>query len=279
MLTMDENCSAVTVRFPVRVWAKGFIFFLINKTKMIKTKKSYNFKKVIVSELKNYGSPERAKHSLRFFKTGPGQYGEGDLFYGASVPEMRIVAKKYFDIDISDVVELLHDKYHECRLVALLILVDKFEKSKSDSEKKKIFELYLNNSKYINNWDLVDLSAHKIVGAYLFDKDASSRSILYRLAKSKDLWERRISIISTFYFIYKGEFVDTIKISEILVNDKHDLIQKAVGWMLREVGKRGGLNVEEKFLKKHYKTMPRTMLRYAIERFDDKKKKFYMGKS
>jgi len=228
----------------------------------------------IISELKRFGSPERAKHSLRFFKTGPGQYGEDDIFFGASVPEMRIVTQKYRDIDIDDVVELLHNKYHECRLVALLILVYRYEHVKTDTERKKIFEIYLNNTKYINNWDLVDSSAHKIVGPYLYARD---RNTLYELAKSKDLWKKRISIISTAYFISKHEFEDTLKISEILLHDKHDLIHKAVGWMLREVGKRDQ-DVEEKFLKKHYKTMPRTMLRYAIERFDDTKKAFYMKK-
>jgi len=231
----------------------------------------------IISELKSLGSPERAKHSLRFFKTGPGQYGEGDLFYGLSVPEMRSAVRKYRDIGFDDIVELLHDRYHECRMIALLILVDRFEraeKKKDGIEKKNIYDIYLGNTKYINNWDLVDVTAHKIVGAYLYDKD---RKILYRLAKSDDLWKKRISIISTFYFIHRKDFSDTLKISEILVNDKHDLIQKAVGWMLREVGKRDQ-DVEEKFLKKHYRTMPRTMLRYAIERFDDKKKKFYMGR-
>ena len=228
----------------------------------------------IISELKNFGSPERAKHSLRFFKTGPRQYGEGDLFYGASVPEMRIIAKKYRDISLDDAQELLHNKYHECRLVALLILVDKYEKSKTDAERKIFYVMYLNNAKYINNWDLVDLSAHKVVGAYLYDKD---RSALYTLARSNDLWEKRISIISTYYFIYRKDFKDSLNIFEMLLDDKHDLIHKAVGWMLREIGKRDQ-DIEEKFLKKHYKTMPRTMLRYAIEKFDDKKKKYYMGK-
>jgi 3-methyladenine DNA glycosylase AlkD len=229
----------------------------------------------IIKELKNYGSPERAKHSLRFFKTGPGQYGEGDLFYGTSVPEMRIVAKKYKSIGLDDIQELLHNRYHECRLVALLILVDKFEHSKNGSERKNFYEMYLDNTEHINNWDLVDLSAHKIVGKYLYDKD---RERLYELARSDDLWKKRISIISTAYFIGKKDFSDTLKISEILLHDKHDLIHKAVGWMLREVGKKDR-GLEEKFLMKHHRTMPRTMLRYAIEKFDDKKKKYYMEKS
>ncbi|MGV8172131.1 MAG: DNA alkylation repair protein [Candidatus Woesearchaeota archaeon] len=235
----------------------------------------------IISELKNYGSPQRAKHSLRFFKTGPGEYGEDDIFFGASVPEMRYLEKKYHDIDFDDITILLHDKYHECRMIALLIMVNQFErasKKNDESMMKKIYQLYLDNTKYINNWDLVDVTAPKIVGAYLYDKGSNDRNMLYKLAKSDDLWKKRISIISTLYFICREDFDDTIKISEILVNDKHDLIHKAVGWMLREVGKRGGLDVEERFLKKYHKTMPRTMLRYAIERFDDKKKVFYMKK-
>jgi 3-methyladenine DNA glycosylase AlkD len=231
----------------------------------------------IVSELKKFGSPERAKHSLRFFKTGPGQYGEGDLFYGASVPEMRLVVRKYNNISLDDIQELLHNKYHECRLVALLIFVDKYEQAKTDTERKIIYQIYLSNAKYINNWDLVDSSAHKIIGAYLYNIN-KNRDILYKLAKSNDLWEKRISIISTFYFIARKDFDDSLKIAEILIDDKHDLIHKAVGWMLREIGKRDQ-NIEEEFLKKYYKTMPRTMLRYAIEKFDDKKKKFYMNKN
>lgn len=230
---------------------------------------------MIISELKSLGSPQRAKDSLRFFKTGPGHYGEGDLFYGLSTPEMRSIVKKYRDIGFDDILTLLHDKYHECRMIALLILVDRFERERSD--KDKIFKMYLDNTRYINNWDLVDVTAPKIVGAYLYDRHRD-RTILYEMARSDDLWKKRISIVSTLYFIVHGEFDDTIKISGILVDDRHDLIQKAVGWMLREVGKRGGLDVEENFLKKHYKTMPRTMLRYSIERFDDKKKRFYMGK-
>jgi len=228
----------------------------------------------IINELKNYGSPERTKHSLRFFKTGKGQYGENDIFYGASVPEMRIVAKKYKDISLDDVQELLENRYHECRLVALMILVDRYRRAKTDAERKRIYETYLKNTKYINNWDLVDLSAHNVVGAYLYDKD---RSILYKLAKSKDLWERRIAIMSTFYFIRKDDFSDTLKISEVLLDDKHDLIHKATGWMLREIGKRDK-DVEMKFLDEHHRTMPRTMLRYAIEKFSDKEKKCYMKK-
>jgi 3-methyladenine DNA glycosylase AlkD len=232
----------------------------------------------IILELEKLGSIERAKHSLRFFKTGVGQYGEGDIFYGASVPEMRIISKKYSSINLPDVSLLLKNKYHECRLVALLILVEKFEKTKLIEEKKRIYEIYLSNTKYINNWDLVDLSAHKIVGAYLYEVlELKDTKTLYSLAQSNLLWDRRISIISTFYFIRKEEFSDTLKISKILINDKEDLMHKAVGWMLREVGKKNQ-NIEEEFLKENYNIMPRTMLRYAIERFDENKKKYYMKK-
>jgi len=167
-----------------------------------------------------------------------------------------------------DIQKLLDSKIHEHRLVGLLILVDKYEKSNN----KEIVDFYLANTKNINNWDLVDLTAHKILGHYLLDKD---RTLLYNLARSNDLWEKRISIISTFYFIKNNDFKDALKISEILLNDKHDLIHKAVGWMLREIGKRDQ-KAEEKFLKKYYKKMPRTMLRYAIEKFDEKKRKAYL---
>ncbi len=240
--------------------------------------------KQIISELESLGSFERAKHSLRFFKTGPGQYGQGDLFYGASVPEMRIISKKYKDITLDDTIVLLKNKYHECRLVALLILIEKYndaDKTKTDENKnikKTIHHIYLNNTKYINNWDLVDVSAHKIVGAYIYEElKLKDTKILYEFAKSEDLWKKRISIISTFYFIRNNKFDDSLKISKILLNDKHDLMHKAVGWMLREVGKKNQ-KIEEEFLNKYYKIMPRTMLRYAIERFNENKKKYYMKK-
>jgi 3-methyladenine DNA glycosylase AlkD len=229
----------------------------------------------IISELKALGSPERAKHSLRFFKTGKGEYGEGDIFLGGKVPDIRIIAKKYQDITLSETEELLHNKYHECRLAALIILVNKYQKTKNSDDKKAIYQIYINNTKYINNWDLVDLSAAYLVGAHLKN---GSKELVYKFAKSKNLWERRISIISTFYFIRQNDFSDTLKISEILLHDKEDLMHKAVGWMLREIGKRNQV-VEEEFLEKHYKTMPRTMLRYAIEKFDEKKKKYYMKKN
>jgi len=220
-------------------------------------------------ELKNKADPKRAKITQRFFKTSPGEYGEGDVFLGIAVPEIRKLVKKYSDLKIKEIIRLLHSKIHEERLTALLIMVNKFQIKEN---KEKIYDLYLKNTKYINNWDLVDLSADKIIGDYLLNK---SKSILYKLAKSKSIWERRISIIATFNFIKNNEFEETLKIAKILLNDEHDLIHKAVGWMLREVGKRD-LKTEERFLKKYCKKMPRTMLRYAIEKFPEKKRKQYL---
>ena len=228
----------------------------------------------IKKELKSLASKKDAQILQRFFKTGKGEYGEGDIFLGIRVPVQRQVVKKYWQMDLREVEVLLKSKIHEYRLVALLILVKKFEQG-NEKTKKKIFNLYLKNTKYINNWDLVDLSAPNIVGTYLLDKD---RDILYKLAESQSLWERRISILATYTFIKQGEYQDTLKISEVLLKDKHDLIHKAVGWMLRELGKRIDQTIEEKFLKKYYKSMPRTMLRYAIEKFTDSKRKFYLKK-
>ena len=225
----------------------------------------------IKKRLKALGNKEHAAVSQRFFKTGPGEYGEGDIFIGIKVPVLRKLAKEYLDLPLKDVSKILISKYHEERLLALPILVGQF--SKGDEEKKKsIYELYLKNTRFINNWDLVDLSAHYIVGPYLVDR---SRAPLYEMAKSESLWERRIAIMSTFYFIKKDDFTDTLKISRILLSDTEDLIHKAVGWMLREIGKRR-LTKEETFLKKYYQKMPRTMLRYAIEKFPEPKRKRYL---
>ena len=214
---------------------------------------------------------ERAVHSQRFFKTGKGEYGEGDIFMGLTVPQTRTLAKKYSSLSLPKVQELLKSKIHEQRLAALLILIEKYKKA-NEREKENIFAFYLKNTKYVNNWDLVDLSAHKIVGDFIKDKP---RKILYKLANSKDLWEKRISIIATFAFIDEGDFEDALVISEILLPDKHDLIHKAVGWVLREIGKKDP-QVLEKFLKYHYKNLPRTTLRYAIERFPEEKRKKYL---
>ncbi|MBT4936082.1 DNA alkylation repair protein [Candidatus Woesearchaeota archaeon] len=216
---------------------------------------------------------EKAKLLSGFFKTGPGQYGEGDVFLGLTMPQTRTIAKKYFkDVSMSEVQELVKSKFHECRMCALVMLVYKYEKS--DNERKEIYDFFLRNTKYINNWDLVDVTVPRTVGFYLVDKD---RSILYTLAKSSDLWERRIAVLATFAFIRHNDFKDSLAIAEILLQDTHDLIHKAVGWMLREIGKRNQ-DVEEEFLQNHYKTMPRTMLRYAIEKFDDDTRKHYMKK-
>ncbi len=228
--------------------------------------------KQLKKDLESIKNPEKAKILSRFFKTGKGDYGEGDVFLGISVPEQRKIAKKYLGLTLKELQELLSSRIHEYRLVSLFILISKYKKS-DERGKEEIAEFYLNNAKNINNWDLVDLSAPNILGNYLLlEKD---KPILYILARSGNLWERRIAIMSTFEFIKNNKFEDALKISEMLVYDKHDLIHKAVGWMLREIGKRD-LSAEEKFLNKNYKKMPRVMLRYAIEKFDDGKKAYYL---
>jgi 3-methyladenine DNA glycosylase AlkD len=226
-------------------------------------------------DLKKLSNPERAKQCMRYFKTGKGEYGEGDVFIGLTSSEQKEVAKKYLDLCFEDIQKLLDSKIHEERQISLIILRKNFEKTKDEQKKKNIFNLYLKNAHKgnINNWDLVDLSAPRIVGVFLLDKN---RIVLYKLAKSSNLWEKRISILATFMFIRENDFKDALKIAEILLNDKHDLMHKAVGWMLREIGKRNQ-DEEERFLKKHYKTMPRTMLRYSIERFPEKKRKAYLN--
>ncbi len=231
----------------------------------------------IKKDLSQLGDPEKARNLSWFFKTEKGQYGEGDIFLGISVPEQRKVAKKYIDLSLDDLQELLNSKIHEHRFTALVILISKYRKAEK-STKTEIFEFYLKNAENINNWDLVDLSAPRIVGDYLLNKETSARAILYKLAKSNSLWKRRISILSTFAFIDNNDFEDAMNISELLLNDEHDLIHKAVGWALREIGKRDQ-NVEERFLTKHYLHMPRTMLRYAIEKFNEKKRKKYLDKN
>ena len=216
-------------------------------------------------------NPEQAKILMRFFKTGIGEYGEGDEFLGIKVPISRSIAKQFKELSLSEIQELLDSKAHEERLIGLFILVEQYRKA--DAEKMQtIYEFYLKNAKRVNNWDLVDLSAEKIIGAYLMDKD---KRILFKLAKSKNLWEKRIAIMSTFHFIKNGFYDTTFAISDMLLKDEHDLIHKAVGWMLREIGNRN-LAEQEKFLKKNYKTMPRTMLRYAIEKFPEKKRQAYL---
>ena len=226
----------------------------------------------IKKDLLQLGNPEKAKKLSGFFKTGKGQYGEGDAFLGIPVPEQRKVAKRHIDLSLDDLQELLKSKIHEYRLTALLILVSKYGKADS-SGKDEIFGFYLKNTEYVNNWDLVDLSAPKIVGTNLVNKD---RSILFKLAKSSNLWERRIAVLATFMFIRNNDFEDALRISKLLLHDEHDLIHKAVGWMLREIGKRDQEAIKH-FLDEYNTQMPRTMLRYAIERFDENKRKFYLA--
>ena len=222
-------------------------------------------------DLRRYSDKKKAKISLRFFKTGPGEYAQGDIFLGITVTMLRILSKRYQSLAFNETLQLLKSRIHEERLLSLLILILKYRKVDL-SEKRKIYKAYLDHSKYVNNWDLVDVSAKHIIGAFLKDKD---RTPLYKLARSDSLWERRIAILSTFHFIENNDLKDTLKIAEILISDPHDLIHKAVGWMLREVGKRDR-DFEERFLKKYYTAMPRTMLRYAIERFPESKRQAYL---
>jgi 3-methyladenine DNA glycosylase AlkD len=225
-------------------------------------------------ELKSMADPNKAAIMQRFFKTGPGQYGEGDIFIGVMVPQSRQVAKKFNQLPLGEVRTLLYSRVHEERLVALLILAWRYSSASSSREKEEIVKFYLDHIKRVNNWDLVDLSAPNILGAHLVDRDGRRR-LLYRLAGSENVWERRIAIVATHHFIRNGDFSDTLKIAEILLQDRHDLIHKAVGWMLREVGKRDAA-AEEEFLEKHCSVMPRTMLRYAIERLSERKRRRYM---
>lgn len=238
------------------------------------------------NDIKKIADPEKAHFHARYFKTGEGQYGYGDLFLGMTVPQQRIIAKKHRDLSLPDITTLLTSKYHEERLIALFILVLQFAKA-DERRRKEIYDFYLSHTKYINNWDLVDSSAAQIVGEYLYISSERSESrnsrqariihTLTKLAKSESVWERRIAIIATYAFIKNGQCDVTFRIAELMLRDKHDLIHKAVGWMLREAGKRCSQMDEEKFLKKHYHTMPRTALRYAIEHFDPERRKAYMS--
>ncbi|MBK5721192.1 DNA alkylation repair protein [Dysgonomonas sp. Marseille-P4677] len=227
----------------------------------------------IYKELETYSTPEKKEFLPYFFKTGKGQYGEGDKFIGVIVPDTRKVARKYKDISYNEITKLLDNEYHECRLCALLMLVERFKKTKGDA-RKEIFDFYLSKTTRINNWDLVDLSAKDIVGEYLIDKD---RSILYRLAESTLLWDQRIAILSTFAFIKKGDLDDIFALSQKLLDHKHDLMHKAIGWMLREAGKKDKDRLC-RFLDIYNKKMPRTMLRYSIEKFTPEERAHYMKK-
>jgi len=225
-------------------------------------------------DLQSLADSKKARIHNRFFKTGKGEYGEGDIFLGIPVPKLRAVAKKYKTLSLDDLQKLLDSKIHQYRQAALYILIDQFSREKEETRREEIATFYLRNTKGINNWDLVDISAPKILGDYLLDKN---REVLYKLTRSEDLWERRIAILSTFAFIREEQFDDTLKIAEILLNDDHDLIHKAVGWMLREAGKKD-LSVLKKFLDRHVLEMPRTMLRYSIEKLPEKQRKFYLNK-
>ena len=221
--------------------------------------------------LTNLADTRKAKILQGYFKTGKGEYGEGDMFLGITVPQQRLVAKQFKDITLSEVEKLLKSTIHEYRFTALEILICKYETAE-EKEQKQIVAFYLKNRKHVNNWDLVDTSAPYILGDWLLSRD---KAILYKLVSSKGLWDRRIAIITTYGFIRKGHFTDTLALAEMLLNDPHDLIHKAVGWMLREVGKKS-LKVEEEFLRKHHAHMPRTSLRYAIEKFPPDKRKHYL---
>jgi 3-methyladenine DNA glycosylase AlkD len=223
-------------------------------------------------EIRALANKEIAENSLRFFKTGKGEYGYSDIFLGVRAPKIRSIAKKHIDISIADMKTLIQSKYHEERFLGLIILVNKYSKIKDKKNQNKLYKIYVSSFKYINNWDLVDVTCPHVTGKHLMDKD---RTIIYKWAKSDDIWTKRIAIVSTFSFIRKNDLEDTFKIAEILLQDKHDLIHKAVGWMLREAGKRD-IKKEETFLKKHYKMMPRTMLRYAIEKFPEDKRQKYL---
>ena len=225
-----------------------------------------NYLQAVKDELQKYIDFEKAEFLPRFFQAFPGGYGEGDRFIGVTVPNLRKAARKYYqDISLDEIQALLNEPIHEYRLTVLFMLVLKYEKSRTEAEQKAVVDLYLNSTSRINNWDLVDSSAHKILGPYLMDKD---KDLLYKMANSGDLWEQRMAIMTTYYFIQHRQFADTINIAKILLNHKHDLIHKAVGWMLREIGNRD-FETEFNFLIEHYQQMPRTMLRYAVEKFEE----------
>lgn len=228
----------------------------------------------IKAELKLVANPEKALILRRFFKTGKGEYAEGDRFVGGTVPELRRIVGHYAECPMLDIQKLLSSKIHEERFIGLQLLVSRFQ-SGDEKMQKRVYEFYMRSLSSVNNWDLVDSSALQIVGAYLFDKE---RDVLFTLAKSQNMWKRRIAIIATFYFVRKGEFRDTLAIAELLLEDKQDLIHKAVGWMLREVGKRDKL-AEVKFLNAHAYHMPRTMLRYAIERFPESERRAFLSRT
>jgi 3-methyladenine DNA glycosylase AlkD len=228
--------------------------------------------KAIKRTLKQAANPGKARILQRFFKTGPGEYGEGDQFIGITVPILRSIARTYKDADHATILALLKSPIHEERLLALYLMIHQFKKG-DERRRKQLYTTYIQNTRYINNWDLIDSSAEHIVGAYLNDKP---KTLLTTFAQSPNLWKRRIAMIATYHYIKQGNATEALTIARILVNDTHDLIHKAVGWMLREIGQRCSLAQEETFLKQYAHQMPRTMLRYAIEKFPEKKRKQYM---
>lgn len=228
----------------------------------------------LLKKFKSKSNPQKAVSYQRFFKTGPGQYGEGDLFLGVTVPQQRILAKEFKDLPLNDIKTLLKSKYHEHRLTSLFILIHQFNQAE-EKERDRIVEFYCSNRQYINNWDLVDSSAAQILGTHLLTHP-NEKNILYEYVKSNSLWDRRIAIIATFAFIKKSKFDDTINMSLLLLQDEHDLMHKAVGWMLREVGKKEPSALKS-FLNAHAPNMPRTALRYAIEKFDATTRKHYLA--
>ena len=227
----------------------------------------------ILGRLHSLADPERAAHAHRYFKSGPGQYGEGDRFLGIRVPQLRALAREFRETPLEEVLRLLQSPWHEARFTALVILTEQFRRAKSEAARRRIFEAYLDHTAYINNWDLVDCSAHKIVGPWL---EKRSRRPLCKLAKSSLLWDRRIAVISTFHLIRLEDFDDCLALAELLLNDSEDLMHKAVGWMLREVGNRDRA-VLESFLDRHAVEMPRTMLRYAIEKLPEMRRRYYLN--
>ena len=230
----------------------------------------------VIAALQMFADPHKEKILSRFFKTGVGEYGEGDKFLGIKVPETRLVVKESLSLDFPDIQELIDNEYHEVRLAGFLILVKQFEKAKKDPKKQNdIVDFYLKNSHKANNWDLVDLSAPKILGYWLKDK---SRDILFEYAKSDNLWQQRISIVSTWTIIRESDFTDTLLLSDILIDHPHDLIRKAVGWMLREVGKKNK-DLLYDYLEENKSKLSRTSLRYAIERFSDDERKYFLESS
>ena len=226
--------------------------------------------------LTRMGSATASAFARRFFKTGVGQYGEGDQFLDIRVPVLRGFVRDLNGAGVEVALPLLKSSWHEARAVALMLLVRQFQRSDEQTQ-KRIYQLYLKSTKFINSWDLVDMSAEHIVGSWLMDKPVVREKVLTRLAKSKSLWERRIAILATFHYIKKGDIGETLRVAKLLLKDKEDLIQKSVGWMLREVGKRVSEREQEAFLQRHYREMPRTMLRYAIERFEEPKRKRYLA--